>query len=204
MVLSAGASGSVMRLIEQEPRDVVGIVLDVGPQDLQAEHLGRPLGRDRGGVRQRLLPDQLGAACRVVGRVHARRQLPQEPFALCQRLRVRIDPLDAFDGRARKRQQMVPDRQLDFADDRQVVLDEQVVIAMNAAANRVLDRQDPVRRPSRRHRPEHVVERLAGNDVGVAAETEGRGFAVGARLSLERDAHGATRIQHKLLKTETT
>ena len=69
---------------------------------------------------------------------------------------------------------------------------QQVVVAMDAAADRVLDRQDPVRRPSRRHGGEHVVERLAGDEVGVVAEAERRGLAVGARLSLEGDAHGPT------------
>ena len=121
------------------------------------------LGRDGRRVREPLLLDQLGAAGRVVRRVtRTPGSVPQEALALRQRLRVRVDALApgsiVVPG---QRQQVVRDGQLDLADDRQVVLEQQVVVAVDAAADRVLDRQDAVRGPARRHGGEHVVERLA-------------------------------------------
>ena len=47
------------------------------------------------------------------------RQRAQKALALRQRLRVRIDAAQAVERRARQRQQVVDDRQLDLADDRQ-------------------------------------------------------------------------------------
>jgi hypothetical protein len=46
----------------------------------------------------------------------------------------------------------VVDAQLDLADDRQLVLDEQVVVAVDAAADGVLHRQDAVRGAAVRRR----------------------------------------------------
>ena len=68
----------------------------------------------------------------------------QKPLALRQRLRMRVDPPQAVERRAGQRQQVVHDRQLHLADDRQLVRQQQVVVAVDAAADRVLDRHDPV------------------------------------------------------------
>ena len=45
--------------------------------------------------------------------------------------------------RPRQREQVVHDRQFGLRDDREVVLEEQVVVDVNAAADRVLDGQQP-------------------------------------------------------------
>ena len=62
----------------------------------------------------------LGAAGGVVGRDDLDAgQRPQKPLALRQRLRVRVDAPQPVQRRAGQRQQVVDDRQLDLADDRQ-------------------------------------------------------------------------------------
>ena len=102
----------------------------------------------------------LGAAGGVVGGDDLDvGQRPQEPLALRQPLRVRVDAPQPVERRAGQRQQLVHDRQLDLADDRQLVLEEQVVVAVDAAADRVLDRQHAVGRPCRpATRVEHLFE----------------------------------------------
>ena len=52
---------------DEEPRDVVGEVLDFGLQNLEAEHLRRALRRDGCRAHELLFLDQLCAAGRVVG-----------------------------------------------------------------------------------------------------------------------------------------
>ena len=149
--------------------------------------------------------DELCAARRVVGGIHTdTRQFAEEPLALRERLRVRIDARDLLDRRARQGEQMVLDRQFHLSDDRKVVLDQQVVIPVDAAADRVLDGQDPVRRPGGRNRLEHLVERLAREHVGVVAVTERRGLAVGPGLPLVGDAHSPATLQQRLLITQTS
>ena len=56
------------------------------------------------------------------------------------------------------------DAQLDLADDRQVVVDEQVVVAVNAAADGVLHRQDAVGGAAVRDGGEDFLEAGAGED----------------------------------------
>ena len=90
----------------------------------------------------------------------------------------------------RQGEQVMAYGEFHLAHDREVVLHQQVVIAVDAAADGVLDRQDPVRGPPAGDRREHVVEGFAGDEVCVVAEMEGRGLAVGAGLSLVGNAHG--------------
>jgi hypothetical protein len=89
----------------------------------------------------------------------------QEHLALRQRLRVREHALDLAQLDAGQCQQVVHDRQLGLGDDRQIVLEHQIVVAMDAAADRVLDRQQSVRRVSGGHGREHVFEPIARHRV---------------------------------------
>ena len=81
------------------------------------------------------------------------------------------------------------DRHLHLADDRQLVLDQQVVVAVDAAADRVLDRQHAIVRRSLLDRGKHVFEALAGNQLRVAAHQPRRRFAERSRFALICDLH---------------
>src|SRR6185295_5045580 len=101
-----------------------------------------------------------------------------------------------------QREQAVVHAQLDLADDRQVVLEQQIVVAVDAAADGVLHRQDAVRRAGVAHRGEDFVEGRAGKRLRGGSELESRGLAVGPRLSLEGDDHVAA--AYFRLKAEAT
>ena len=134
----------------------------------------------------------LGGAGGVVDRDHFDpAHLGERLFALRQRLRVRVDDGHVLDPGPGQAEQAVIDAQFHLADDRQDVVDEQVVVAMDAAADGVLHRQDAVGGALVRHGGEHVFERGAGEDGGGGRVGEGGGFAIGAGLALERDAHPA-------------
>ena len=68
-----------------------------------------------------------------------------------QRLRMRAHPPDLRQLGARQRREMVHHLQLGLGHDRQILLEQQVVVAVDAAADRVLDRQQAMRRPSLGH-----------------------------------------------------
>ena len=57
---------------------------------------------------------------------------------------MRVDDLHVLQLRPRQRLQAVDDVELDLARDAQLVLEQQVVVAMDGAANRVLQRHDAV------------------------------------------------------------
>jgi hypothetical protein len=57
---------------------------------------------------------------------------------------MRVHAPEPLDGRAGEGEQLMHDRQLDLALNGQLVRDKQVVVAMNAAPDRVLNRQDSV------------------------------------------------------------
>ena len=142
------------------------------------------------GVRQMLVGDHLRAAGGVVGGDDLDAgQRPQKPLALREPLRMRIDAAQIAEGDARQRQQMVHDRQLHLADDREMMLDEQVVVAVDAAANRVLDRQDAVAGGPGVDGAEDLLEAPARDQLGVGVHQPRRRFAEGAELPLVGDPH---------------
>jgi hypothetical protein len=103
---------------------------------------------------------------------------------------MRVDDLDVRNLRSRQRLQAVDDIELHFAGDHQFVLEQEVVVAMNGAADRIFERHDAVRCALLDDRFEDVVERLARHRLDLRATVEQRsGFAVGARLSLIRESH---------------
>src|SRR4051812_6879991 len=94
---------------------------------------------------------------------------------------------------------MMHHRHFDLADDRQVVRQQQVEIPMNAAANRVLDRQDPALDAPGGHGFEHVFEALAGHELSISGPLTRGGFAKRSWLPLIGDTHGhsSTRASHR-------
>ena len=106
-----------------------------------------------------------------------------------KRLRVRQHAPHVLEAHPWQRQQVVDDRDLYLADDRQLPLDEQIVIAVNGSADRVLDRDD-----AEVHRPvadgiEHLVERGVWARLRIRHQPEHGGLAERARFTLIRDSH---------------
>ena len=91
--------------------------------------------------------------------------------------------------RARKCQEVVRHLQQHLGHDRQLVLQQQIVVAVDAAADRVLDRQDAVRGFAVVDGGKHVLEVGARNCLRVRAEPQRRRFAVRPRFALIRNAH---------------
>ena len=175
---------------DREARDVVFEILNGFLQYLEAEDLCGALRGESRRAFQLLLGHQLGAARRVVHGFDGGAESLQIPFTLRERLRMRVDDLDVGDARAGQRLQAMHDVELDLAGDPELVIEQQIVVAVDGAADRVLERHDAVRRPFLDDRFEDVVEGLAGQrlDIG-AAEMKRRRFAVGPRFSLIRDSH---------------
>src|SRR3954447_9182552 len=176
---------------DEKARDVPLEVLDRFPEHLQVEHFRRALRRDRRRVVAPALAHHLRGSRGIVDRhdVYARQAL-QEILTLRERLRMGVDDLHRLHWRARQREQAMVYAQLHFADDRQFVLDEQIVVAMNAAADGVLHRQDPGRLTAPRSPGEDVLETAARQHVRFGREAKRGRFAVSARLTLECNSHG--------------
>ena len=103
---------------------------------------------------------------------------------------MRVHAPQPLDGRAGQRQQLVDDRQLDLGLNRQLVRHQQVVVAMNAAANRVLNRQDPVMGLPALDGGKHVLEALARQELRIRGDTPPGRLAERARLPLIGHLHG--------------
>ena len=89
------------------------------------------------------------------------------------------------------------DRQLDLGDDRQLVLQQQIVVLVNGATNRVLDRQNAVGRLALLDRREDRLEALSRQEISRRLESQRRRLGVGALLPLIRDTH-----HHRIQKSE--
>ena len=149
--------------------DVELVILDGFLQHLEAEHFRGASRRECRRAGELLLGNQLGASRRVVDSFDGRSQILQVSLALRQRLRVRVDDRDLIDLGARQRLQTVDDIELDLAADREVVIEQEVVVAVDRAADRVLERNHAMRRAPLRDRVEDVLEALAGQGLGLRA-----------------------------------
>jgi len=94
-------------------------------------------------------------------------------------------------------EQMVYDRHFHLADDRQVVLHQQVVVAMDAAADRVLDWQHAVMRGPLLDSGKHLFEAFTWDERRVAADQPRCRLAERARLSLIGDLHDVLTLHHR-------
>jgi hypothetical protein len=159
------------------------------PQDPEVRHL-RGAPRERRRILELLLGHQLGATCSVVYRFNRHTEILEVLLALRQRLRMRVHDRDIGDLRAGQRLQAMDDIELHFAGDHELVIEEQVVVAMNGAANRVLERHHAVRGALLHHRLEHFIEALARHRFDLRSAVHKRGgLAIGAGFSLIRESH---------------
>ena len=184
------ASGGGAAADDGEAGDVVLEILHRFLKDLETEDLGRAPRGQRRCTLELLLGDELGSARGVVDGFDRRPESLQVSLALRERLRMGVDDLDVRERRAGERLQAMDDVELDFAGDPELVIEQQVVVAVNRAADGVLERNDAMRRPLLDDRLEDLVERLAGQRLDVGPAKMQRGcLAVGARFSLIRDSH---------------
>jgi hypothetical protein len=75
---------------------------------------------------------------------------------------MRVDDFHVRDVRARQRLQTVDDVELHLAGDHELVLEQQIVVAMNGAADGVLERDHAVRGPFLHDSLEHSSKVLHG------------------------------------------
>src|SRR5690606_28488963 len=129
------------------------------------------------------------AACRVVGCLDAHAQLSQAALALRQRLRVRAYHLDLVERRAGVGNQAVLDVKLRLANDVQRVPQQQVVVAVDAPRQRVLDGDQPQRRVPRLDACKHLVKRAVGDGFSVRQQAAHGHLGVGPSLALKGHAH---------------
>ena len=102
---------------------------------------------------------------------------------------MRVDSREVLDTRAGMGHQVVHHGQVDLRHDRQLVLEQQVVVATNGAGNCVLDRHNPVRRLVALDRGKHLFEASARHRLGRRLEAQPGCFTVGARRTLIRNTH---------------
>ena len=107
---------------------------------------------------------------------------------------MRVDAAQAGERRAGQGEQVVHHRQFDLGDERQIVREQQVVVAVDAAADRVLERQDAVRHAARGHRVEDVLEAAAGDERRVVAHAPRGRLAERSRFALIRNLHRHARF----------
>ena len=88
-----------------------------------------------------------------------------------------------------QRQQVMHDRHLHFADDRQIALHQQVVVAVNRSADRVLNRDDSQIDGTVGHGVEDFVEGRIRARLRIRQQPEHGGLTECARFSLIRDSH---------------
>ncbi|MCO5596704.1 hypothetical protein L7F22_050772 [Adiantum nelumboides] len=116
---------------------------------------------------------------------------------------MRDDPPDVGLPDARQRQQAMMYRELNLSHDVQVMTQQQIVVAMNAASQRIFDRQDgPVGQPQLQ-RLEGNLELVTRHCLALWISLSGRRFAVGTRNALichpkSRAVHrGGPRTRHR-------
>ena len=103
---------------------------------------------------------------------------------------MRIHAPDVIESDIGRRDQIVHDAHARLAADRQIGIEQQIVIAVNRPRETVLDRRDATVRLPRSDRGEHLVERMARHAGHLRPEeTAGGGFTECACFTLIRDLH---------------
>lgn len=154
---------------DQEARRVVGIVLDVGREDVEPVELRRGVAGDGAGLWI------LGGHARGLGVARHRdarqvREVAVEPLvALRQRLRVRVDAAGGADALG-ARHQLLVDAQAHLAAHLERVGQQQVERAADRALGGVLHRHHAVVGIAGFHRAEDVVDRRHRQEVGRGTE----------------------------------
>ena len=102
---------------------------------------------------------------------------------------MRVNPLDVIERASGQCQEMVHNRYFELPDNRDLVLEQQVEVAMDAAADRVFDRQHAVVDGATVDRGKHVLEASTGHQDGVTGDLPRGGFAERSGFSLVGNAH---------------
>jgi hypothetical protein len=102
---------------------------------------------------------------------------------------MRVHDLDVGQRGPGQREQAMVHAQLDLADDRQLVLQQEIVVAVDAAADGVLHGQDAVGRAAAVHGGEDLFEGRAGKNGSAGRIFECGGFAIRAGFPLKRYEH---------------
>ena len=192
----AGDDGAVagrraLRLARQddEPRRVVGGILDVLGEDIEAVDVGGQSGRERRARRIvpfRHLPRRAGRIARDMGR----QSMPADDVAaLSQRVDMAVHIRQPLQCRALRRHELEADRQEIFADDMQAGGGEEMVDVGDAAGERVLDRDHAERGDAVGDRGQRVLEAGAGQRLHIGIDVAAGDMGVGAGLSLVGDLH---------------
>jgi len=173
-----------------EAGHVPGVVLDAVGQHLHPVQLGGAGRRDGGRVAEPVGGHVLGGARRVVERLaddveaHGRERV----LALRQRLRVAHHPGQALLAHPGQRQQAVVHGELHLTDDVEPVTEQQVVVAVDAAAQGVLHGEHGAVGDPQLHGLERHLELVAGDGVAARVRLPGRLLAVRAGHALVRHA----------------
>ncbi|CAL5090266.1 unnamed protein product [Urochloa decumbens] len=169
-----------------EPRHVARVVLDAVGEHLEPVQLGGARRRDGGGVPEVPVGDVLGGPRRVVERLarHVEAHGVERELALRERLGMRDDAGEEVPPHPGEREEAVVDGELDLADDVEPVAEEEVVVAVDAAAEGVLDGEHGAVRDPEFHRLERHLELVAGDGVAARVRLGGGRLAVGARHAL--------------------
>jgi hypothetical protein len=173
-----------------EARHVPRVVLDAVGEDLQVVEVGGARRGDGGGVPERGGRDVLGGARGVVEGLarHVEAHGVERELALRERLRVGDDPGEQVLAHPGEGQEAVVDGELDLADDVKAVAEEEVVVAVDAAAEGVLDGEHGAVGDPELDGLEGDLELVAGDGVAARVRLAGGGLAVRARHALVRDA----------------
>lgn len=86
---------------------------------------------------------------------------------------------------------MMHNRKFDLCNDRKLVLQEQVVVPVDRAADGIFDRENAVRGATAFNRRENILKCRTGEHVGRLVQSQRRRLAVRAGHSLESNPHVA-------------
>src|SRR5262249_35821383 len=104
-------------------------------------------------------------------------------------LRMRVDPFHLIQRAAGQCQEVMNHGHLELPDNRQIVFEQQIEIAVNAAANGVLNREHAKIDGVVAHRSKHVFEALTGQHLTVRGDLLRGGLAERSWFSLIGDTH---------------
>jgi len=172
---------------DKKPCEIFRVVLNTLLQDLHAIDPGRKFARNGRSIQQLFFLDLFHAARRVVGRNDLYVfQFGGISLALHQCLRVREDHSNRLQRGSRMPYEIMLDAQIQLADDPEPMLEQQIIILMNAAGLRVLNGNDAGIRLTGFDSLENQIERLTWQQFnGIAEETSSSNFAVGPTLALQ-------------------
>ena len=187
--LAGHLDGTRLAREQEEAGVVLGVVLDPVEQHLRAVQLGGEARGDRPLGGEAALHEVLDGAGRVVGRDRLDlRPLGEEAPALGERHRVGGHAPDHRDRRAGPRDQALPDAQLRLPHDVQRPALQPVVVLVDRAVERVLDRHERAIGLALDDAVEQLVERGPREHLDALPEGRDRRL-VAERAFLALDGH---------------